>query len=116
MPPALLYSDDDGEGDDGLYTPKERKSRARGLATNGAGRTTRASTASTKAPQTAPGLASVAAPTGDLYNEEEDEEEEYEDDDDDTADADSGGFQSKPKLPSHQHASRSLSDITRMYA
>ena len=116
MPPALVYSDDGGDGDDGLFAPKERKSRAQGNATNGVGRTTRASVASTKDPQTALGLASAAAGAGDLYYDEDDEEQEYEDDDDETADAETGGFSSKPKLPSHEVASRSLSDIIRKHA
>lgn len=113
MPPALMYSDDDGDGDDGVFVQRERKFSARGNASNGTGRITRANTALTKAPQTALGLANAAAPASDLYNEEDDEEEDYEDEDDDDADRDAGGFLSKPKLPSHQYASRSLTDITR---
>lgn len=113
MPPALVYSDDDGDGDGGLFAAKEYKQSTRGNVTNGAGRTTRANTALNSKAGTA---LSFTAPAGDLYNDEDDEEEEYEDDDDETADPDSGGFSSKPKLPSHQYASRSLADITRKYA
>lgn len=113
MPPALTYSDDDGDGNDGLFTPKEYKQNTRVNKTNGAGRATRANTALNSKPGT---LTSATAPTGDLYNDEDDEEEEYEDEDDEDADPDSGGFLSKPKLPAHQYASRSLSDITRKYA
>ena len=114
MPPALTYSGDDGEEDDGTFAPKEYKLNIRGNMTNGAGRTTRAKTASRSKPATAMSLTGANAPTGDLYNDEDDdEEEEYEDEDDETAELESGGFLSKQKLPSHQYASRSLSDITR---
>ena len=116
MPPALTYSDDDGAGDDGLFAAKEYKPSTQGNISNGAGRTTRANTASNNKPGTALALTGAAAPIGNLYNDEDDDEEEYEDDDDDTADPDSGSFLSKPKLPTHQYASRSLSDITRKYS
>lgn len=117
MPPALAQSDDDREtaaSDGPLVTKARRQStRSNGASIiNGTERRTRANAAK---PERALALASANGPDGELNNgDEEEEEEEYEDGD--SEDEETAGFLSKPKLPPHQFASRSLFEIVGKYA
>ncbi len=123
MPPALIHSDDDEDVADGddlfvLKEPRQNRRRNEGawkaLATSGV-RATRANTELQRNPEAAVSLAIANEANGNAYIEDEDDEEEEEDDDDDgeSANPKFRGFLSKPKLPPHRYASRSLSDITR---
>lgn len=81
---------------------------------NGIERRTRAKAALPTRPEVALTQGGADGPNGGPDNDQEDEEgEEEEYEDDDSEDGDTSGFLSKPKLPPHQFASRSLFDITR---
>ncbi|KAI9878155.1 MAG: hypothetical protein M1830_001762 [Pleopsidium flavum] len=124
MPPALAPSDDDREtaNSNGLSVTNARRLSTRSTGhsresfTNDTARKTRANTALTSKPETALALASANVPDDELNNDNDDEEEEEEDyEDGDSEDEETSGFLSKPKLPPHQFASRSLFDIVQNF-
>ncbi len=126
MPPALIPPDDGEDGADGDATfvikePRQSRRRNEGarkaFATNGV-RATRANTELQKNPEAAVSLAIANETNGNGYHDDDDDDEEEEEeednsDDDEITDPKFRGYLSKPKLPQHQSASRSLSDITR---